>query len=277
MAKKNHTPADEVSAETASLGFLLGSGLSGVSHGFTRGPTLSFDGVEGLSAADVLGHEGELQWSVVAGRSCVFVRGRKHYYEGGTEEIRSLIGLLYDHGVRTLLLTSAAGSLVKTVYPGELVLVEDLLDVQFRPVRHPTSPIERPEPRRPLTLDPSCSKRVWAAASRASVALGRAAAATCAGPMYETPSEIRALQQAGVALVTMSGAPELEMANKLGIRVAMVALVTNWASGISGTRLRHEDVLDMAGGATQRLRQLVEKFAEMSPAESGKTGRPING
>ena len=75
----------------------------------------------------------------------------------------------------------------------------------------------------------------------------------------------------------MSGAPEVEIANTLGIRVAMVALVTNWASGISDARLRHEDVLDVAGAATFQVRQLVEKFAEMSPAGSEKTGRPING
>jgi len=286
VAQENRASTDKTSLEGASLGVLLGSGLSGVSHGFPAGPTFSFDEFKGLSATDVMGHEGALQRCVVAGRPCIFVRGRRHYYEGVTDEIRSLIDLLHDLGVRTLLLTSAAGSLVKTVCPGELVLVEDLLDVQFRPVRlmpsaGPTSrvpsSIGRPERRRPLALDASCSHRVWAAASKANVALGRATAATCAGPAYETPAEILALQQAGVTLVTMSGAPEVEIANTLGIRVAMVALVTNWASGISSARLRHEDVLDVAGAATCRIRQLVEKFVEMSPAGSEKTSRPING
>lgn len=276
MTTDHRVSTDKNLAKGVSLGILLGSGLTGVSDGFPIGKTLPFDKIDGLSSAGVTGHEGELRWSVVAGRPCIFICGRKHSYEGGADEIRLLLSLLYDVGVRTLLLTSAAGSLVKTVCPGELVLVEDILDVQFRRARRlgafPTHPrissgVGRPGRGRVLALDRSLAKHLAVAASKGRVALGRGTVVTCMGPPYETPSEVLAFQRTGASLVTMSGAPEVEMANMMGIRVAMVALVSNWAAGISSARLRHDDVLDAAGEAVPGLRQLIEMFAEVSREE----------
>jgi inosine/guanosine/xanthosine phosphorylase family protein len=276
MTTDHRLSTDKNIAKGVSIGVLLGSGLTGVSDGFPIGKTLPFDKIDGLSSTGVAGHEGELRWSEVAGRPCIFICGRKHYYEGGADEIRLLLGLLHDVGVRTLLLTSAAGSLVKTACPGELVLVEDILDVQFRSARgrraFPThlripSGVGRPGGDRILALDRSLAKHLSVAASKGRVALGRGTVVTCMGPTYETPSEILAFQRTGASLVTMSGAPEIEMANMLGIRVAMVALVSNWAAGISGVRLRHDDVLDAARAAVPGLRQLIEMFAEVSREE----------
>ncbi len=92
--------------------------------------------------------------------------------------------------------------------------------------------------------------------------MARGVAVASAGPAYETPAEIRTLQATGAVVVTMSGAPEVEAANALGVRVAMVAVITNWAAGISSIRLRHEDVLSVARLATSALRQLIVKFVE---------------
>lgn len=85
---------------------------------------------------------------------------------------------------------------------------------------------------------------------------------SCAGPAYETPAEVRALQETGASVVTMSGAPEVEAATAVGVETAMVAVVTNWASGISAVRLRHEDVVETARAAADRLRRLVVEFVQ---------------
>ena len=267
MTRINPKKTDLSIFEDIATGVVLGSGLFGVSDDFPTEAVIPFEDVEGLGSPGVPGHTGEFRRCVVAGRSCVFVCGRKHYYEGGVRAIESLLNFVCRSGVRRLLLTSAAGSLVKSVCPGELVLVEDVLDLQFRKWeqtrdRNRVKPVARPGSKRSLALDAALLRDVWTAAATVRVRLGRGTAITCAGPLYESPAEIRAMQQTGATLVTMSGAPEIAIANAMGVRVAMIGFVTNWASGISGTRLHHDDVLEMAGTGVSKLRQLVEKFVE---------------
>ena len=297
MRRKSRTPTETAPIKGAALGVLLGSGLASVTDGFPAESILPFDEIEGLTPPSVAGHKGELRRCVVSDRPCLFICGRKHYYEGHAEEIPALMRYLHGAGLRQLVLTSAAGSLLKSVFPGELVLITDVIDVQFRsPAMEPagrcdvertppdlraaraanapsagrpretgpTSPIGRPSSPGRLAIDEAMSRGLWKAASDTRLGLGRGAAVSCAGPVYETPAEIRALQETGAAVVTMSGTPEIEIANALGIRVAMVAVVTNWAAGISNARLRHEDVLGVARSAAARLRQLIVRFVETS-------------
>jgi len=268
--RKKRTPSSETLFQGAPLAVLLGSGLDSVADGFAVEDSIPFDRIEGLSAPAVAGHKGTLDRCVAAGRTCLFIRGRRHFYEGAAGDVAVLVGFLEQIGVRRLVLTSAAGGLSRSVSPGELVLVSDLIDTQSRrPFGAPAgraaaSDTARTAVSRRLTLDRGMSRELWVAASRAKVGLGRGAAVVCAGPVYETPSEIRALQETGAVVVTMSGAPEIEAANDLGIAVAMIAVATNWASGISIVRLRHEDVLEAARSAARSVRQLVVEFAKMS-------------
>jgi purine nucleoside phosphorylase len=75
----------------------------------------------------------------------------------------------------------------------------------------------------------------------------------------------------------MSGAPEIALAGAMGIPTAMIGLVTNWASGITGDPLRHEDVLETAGTAVAKLRQLVEKFVQLGPDPGANSGCGLPG
>ena len=261
---------------------VLGSGLLGVIDGFPIEATYPFDRVDGVGRPDVPGHAGEFRRCRVSDRACLFVCGRKHFYEGGADAIVSLLGFVRSAGVRRLLLTSAAGSLVKTIRPEELVLVDDVLDFQFRgPLsvvggsNGAAAPVERPAGAR--SLDPGLLSGIAVSAAETGVRLERGAAVTCAGPMYESPAEIRALQQTGASLVTMSGAPEIALAGAMGIPTAMIGLVTNWASGITGDPLRHEDVLETAGTAVAKLRQLVEKFVQLGPDPGANSGCGLPG
>ncbi len=268
MSRENAKLTEAALFQGAALGVLLGSGLHTVVEGLPAQAVLPFERIEGLGAPTVPGHAGELRRCDVAGRSCLFVCGRRHFYEGGVEPIHVLTRFLHRSGLRRLLVTSAAGSLVKTIIPGELVAVTDVVDAQFRPPAANgalSGGSGRPAGPRRLALDVATSRDVWVAASRARVGLSRGSAVASAGPLYETPAEVRAFQETGASVVTMSGAPEIDIANALGIRLAMVAVVTNWAAGISGVRLRHEDVLEAASTACGALRRLVVEFVGMSP------------
>ncbi len=277
MAPADPKKTDPSVFDGVTTGIVLGSGLFGVGETYPARVVIPFEDVEGLDSPGVPGHAGEFRLCDVAGRPCLFVCGRKHYYEGGADAIESLLRFVRDCGVRRLLLTSAAGSVIKSIRPGELVLVDDILDFQFRvPVRagigNAVSAAARPGTHRPLTPDARLGEEVRNAASSARVRLARGNAVTCAGPMYESPVEIRMIQQMGAALVTMSGAPEIALASELGIRAVMIGLVTNWASGISGVRLHHKDVLGKAEAAVSELRQLVEKFVAQGPPSGVRPG-----
>ena len=243
----------------AGVAVLLGSGMGAASDGFPTDITPGFDTIPGMDDTSVPGHDGELRRCRVGDVPCLFVLGRKHYYEAGArsvEQMQTLVSWLRDRGVRSLLLTSAAGTLTTLFRPGDLVLVEDIVDLQFR---RPASVGRRGEP---LVLDDGMKRAIASAAIESRIPLRSGVAATLSGPAYETPAEIAALQRLGIDVVTMSGAPEIEFANSIGIRVASIAVVTNWACGTGGqTTLDHREVVERGRQASGTLRKLISQFA----------------
>ncbi|MFQ5511870.1 MAG: purine-nucleoside phosphorylase [Candidatus Krumholzibacteriia bacterium] len=282
--RNDPAPVEDEALAGAALAVILGSGLGEVGWSFPVEARREFADIPGMGATCVEGHAGELTLCRVGGARCLFVRGRRHYYEGRVGEIGVLIAYLYSAGIRHLLLTSAAGSLSRGCEPGSLLLSDTLLDLQFRPAvasgGRPVSGVAQAAAvrgrravcgrRRPLaTFDPRLREVLIGAARRARVGLGRGAVATTAGPSYETPAEVKFLQQLGISAVSMSGAPEVEVAGRLGIQIASVALVTNWATGISETPLSHDDVLACGRRACGDLRALV---AELIAGGEGRRG-----
>lgn len=236
----------------ASLAVILGSGLGGVSDLFSIETKIPFIDIPGLTPSEVSGHAGVIQRCSVGARECLFVGGRRHFYENRVSEIESLMEYLHGAGVTELLVTSAAGSLTRQIAPGEFVLVEDILDLQFRP---PSSALGCG-----AAVSPSFTRSVSEAARRAGIPLVRGTLCTMPGPTYETKAEVYALQNAGATVASMSVAPEATIATHLGIHVACVTLVTNWVTGISQAPLVHEDVLSVGRSAEKALSGLVERL-----------------
>lgn len=261
---------------------MLGSGLGSVCRGWRTIREVPFETIPGLSAERVAGHEGVLRTCEVRGRTGVIVVGRKHGYEGNDRPVRALVDYIAGLGVTHLLLTSAAGSLTRSVRPGEIGIVEDLIDLQFRPPiasvpahgkmtggrpqpagfpdRSLTLRCERPALGRCRVLDPSFARLVRRAAGAAGVPLQRGVLASMMGPTYETPAEVAMLKAAGAHFVTMSAAPEIEFAASRGVAVAAIAIITNYATGISSSRLTHEEVLESGSAAAGSVRLLIEQL-----------------
>jgi purine-nucleoside phosphorylase len=251
------------------MAVLLGSGLGGVCEAYPHEASLSFDDIPGVTRPEVAGHGGEVWRCSVGGRPCLFVRGRRHYYEAKTSEIGHLAGFLRALGVTKLLITSAAGSLQPTLPPGQLVLVEYVIDFQYRPLssapaaeRGGIGPARPPNPR-VLDLDPTLNDTLKRSAIAAGISLAPATLAACSGPAYETPAEVNALRSMAASVVSMSVAPELAQANSLGIQVACVAVITNWVTGIARSPLSHDDVLAAGRGVTDRLGRLITQFVSI--------------
>jgi purine-nucleoside phosphorylase len=222
-----------------------------------RGET-GFDEIDGVGGCTVRGHRGTVCLGEAAGRPFALVLGRRHFYEGGSSGMASLMEWLAQRGIGEVVAISAAGSVRAAVRAGELVVITEIIDLQNRRETGrgwrkgrggAADAVATPERSAATTrFGPSHRLRasLEAAARRAGVALQRGVLACGARPAYETPAEIRALQEMGADVATMSAAPEVEFAGELGMEIAIVAAITNPGTGIGAEPPDHGRVLEEA-------------------------------
>lgn len=236
---------------------------------------LRFEDIDGVGACTVAGHNGTVlvadigdlasrdQWRLV------LVRGRRHVYEGGRFGMPGLMRRLAQWGVGEVVAVSAAGSVRETLHPGQLVVIQEIMDMQNRERLQPhlrgarrSGRSDRPPIRLRTRLSARLTRDVEAAAGRAAVSLARGTLACAAGPAYETPAEIRALQAMGVDVVSMSAAPEVELAAEIGMDVAAVAAITNPGTGIGRGRPDHGRVLEVAAAMSGSLADVLAELVD---------------
>lgn len=260
----------------AELAVLLGSGLGKAVARFPVQSSVPFEKVEGLTAPAVEGHEGAFHICRVSGKDCLFILGRKHHYENMDDEICHLIRYVHSLGATKLVVVSAAGSLNRCMRPGELVLADRLLDLQMRShddvggkvpreYRYAQAPAFTSHAGKSfLSLDHGMIRRIHDAAHSTGIRIQRGTIACMAGPAYETGAEVRFLQNIDADVASMSAAPEVYFANQLGMRVAVMCLITNYATHISKTPLSHEEVLTVSDRASEALgKMLAELIREL--------------
>ena len=241
---------------TPSIGVILGSGL-GEFAARVKGVELPFSSIPGFPRPTVAGHSGLFK----LGASLAVMAGRIHYYEGHSiDDVVLPIFLLHRFGVRTLIVTNAAGGVNRAYAPGELVLIRDHVNLTgVNPLRGANP---GPGPRFPdmsAAYDPQLRSIAHAVSPGP---LKEGVYAGFIGPSYETPAEIRMCAAIGVDLVGMSTVPEVIAASYLGIRVLGISCVTNMAAGILPQPLDHAEVLARGIEAGPRFIQLLEKIIE---------------
>lgn len=225
---------------------VLGSGLGGVTAGFSEAASISFSGVPGLPRTTVHGHRGRVGVGLWDGTPAMVFLGRLHFYEGHPPEtVTGPVRVAAELGVRRLVLTNAAGGIHPSLDPGSLMAIRGHVKLvggnawrslaTGSAVRAPYSP-------RLLERMPGLLAGVYAALT---------------GPCYETPAEIRAMAACGVDAVGMSTAMEAEAAAELGMEVAAISCVTNRAAGLGDGSLDHAEVLVNARLAVERLATLL--------------------
>lgn len=194
------------------------------------------------------------------GREIVFAarHGQGHAVPPHRLPSRALLWGLKELGVSGILSTSAVGTLTEEIPPGTLALLGDFMDFTKN---RPTTFFDGPGVTHVDVTEPYCPTlraALRAAGEKVGVSLlGRDVVYVCTeGPRFETPSEIRAYRMLGGDVVGMTQVPEAVLARELGIHYAGVALVTNLAAGIGGSRPSHGEVLDLMarnGEAVSRL------------------------
>jgi purine-nucleoside phosphorylase len=253
--------------EPPDLGLVLGSGLSGLADGVEDGQSISFSDVPGFPDVGVAGHAGRWVVGTLEGRRVLLQAGRFHYYEGHPSEVvvapaRLVAGL----GVRTLILTNAAGGIASALRPGSLVLLADHLNLQGR---NPLAEARRgssgmgSDPRVPY--DPGLRALAAEVALEVGIELFQGTYAAVLGPNYETPAEVRAIRRLGGDAVGMSTVPEVLVARDLGLRVVALSVITNRAAGLGAGTLTHEEVLSVGDEAGKRLETLLRALIRRIP------------
>jgi purine-nucleoside phosphorylase len=246
------------------VGVILGSGLGGLADDLEGGTEIPYDEIPGWPGSTAVGHAGVLVLGSIDGVPVAVMRGRAHLYEGiGAERAVFGVRVLGRLGIRTLVVTNAAGGIDERFHPGQLVLISDHVNLQG------TSPLVGPNeeslgPRFPDMSD-AYDSRLRAAAREAAaklgIDLGEGVYAAWLGPQFETPAEIRFMRAIGGGLVGMSTVQEVIAARHMGIRCLGISVVTNMAAGVLPQKIDHESVLEVgaqaAGALTSLLRELV--------------------
>lgn len=245
------------------LGIVLGSGLGGFAENLDRAIVINYEDLPGFPRPTVHGHGGNLVLGYLNNVPVACLQGRAHSYEGSNHEtVKTYVRTLRLIGCDYFLATNASGSLREDVGPGELMLITDHINLQ------PGNPLVGPNddefgPRfLPLdkAYDPEMRTRLLQIAERESINLHQGVYIAVLGPNYETAAEIRAFKMWGADAVGMSTVPEVLIAHHCGLRVAVIATITNFATGLSKTSHNHDEVVKMAASATAKLEHLIKQF-----------------
>jgi len=231
------------------VGVVLGSGLGAFADTLGDLVKVPYADVPHLPVSRVVGHAGNLCFGTVRGIPVVCMQGRVHLYEG--HPIASVV-----HGVRTMaklgvkavLLTNAAGGVETTWGAGDLMLVEDHLNLMgVSPLLGANEDALGPRfPDMSHAYDPELRAALRSVASEAGIALREGVYAGLLGPSYETPAEIRMLRVLGAHAVGMSTVPEVIALRHMGVRVGALSCITNLGAGITKAVLDHKEVEETA-------------------------------
>lgn len=236
---------------------VLGSGLEGVVGETEVTSTLPFVEVPGFPPPTVEGHAGRFVFGHAGSTPVLIMQGRIHLYEGHPVETLALyVRAAKLLGADTLVVTNAAGGVNPDYLPGDIMLIEDHINLMF------TNPLLGPNldefgPRFPGMVDaytPELRSLAEEIAGQQGISLRKGVYAGLRGPTFETPAEVRMLRTLGADVVGMSTVPEVIVAAHAGMKVLGFSLVTNVAAG-SGHG--HEEVLATSAAAAPRLAALV--------------------
>jgi purine-nucleoside phosphorylase len=245
-----------------TIAVVLGSGLGGFAAELQDPVAIPFAEIPHFVQATAIGHSGRLVVGTAGGVPVAVMQGRFHSYEGYTsEEVTFPVRALGRFGIRTLILTNAAGSLRETWEQGQLVLISDHINLTGR------NPVVGPNDDRfglrffDMTEAYSLGLRrlAQAAALEEDYVLDDGVYMGLLGPSFETPAEIRAFRTLGADLVGMSTVQETIVARHMGIDVLGISCVTNMAAGIQTEPLSHVEVLETGKRVEATLARLLTR------------------
>lgn len=241
---------------------VLGSGLGGVADAINDPIEIPYDEIPYFVTSTVQGHAGKLIIGSCDGVDVVLMKGRVHFYEGySMEEVTLPVRVFNVMGIKSLVLTNAAGGAASHLKPGSLMALTDHINLMGEnPLRGVND--ERFGPRFPdLTsvYTPAYLEAAHDVAREIGVVLAEGVYMALRGPSYETPAEIRMMRKLGADAVGMSTVPEAIVARHCGMNVLAISCITNVAAGLTASEINHNEVMEVGERAGKQLAELIVK------------------
>ncbi|AFM14557.1 purine-nucleoside phosphorylase [Turneriella parva] len=230
------------------VGIVLGSGLSDMAERAEKSVAVPYAAIPGFPQSTVEGHVGRFVGGFIEEASVLMMQGRVHYYEGyAMQQVSFGIRLMAALGVRTLILTNAAGAVNMGYKPGDFMLIQDHINfMSANPLigKHHAEWGERFVDQSE-TYTGELLNRARGVGKALGIPLREGVYAGLTGPTYETPAEIRMLRTLGADACGMSTVPEAIVARQCGMRVLGISVITNMGAGIAAP-LHHSEVVEIA-------------------------------
>ena len=249
----------------ADIGVILGSGLGDYAEALEDAVKLPYSEIPGFPRSTVAGHAGMWCCGTLYGKRVVMMQGRFHYYEGyGMKDVTLPVRVMQKIGVKTLIVTNAAGGVNLGYHPGELMVIGDIFSMTAQnPLIGPNLDAFGPRfPDMSCAFDKELRALAHECANEQGFALREGVYAQMTGPTYETPAEIRMLRTLGADAVGMSTVPEVIVARHGGMRVLGISCITNMAAGILNQPLNHAEVTETANRVKGQFRNLLDRIIE---------------
>ncbi len=250
-----------------TVGLILGSGLGDFAESLPHRLEIPVAEIPYYPAVTVEGHRGRLVFADISSMPpvrAVLFQGRIHFYE--SNDLASVlfpIRIAHALGVRTLVVTNAAGGINRQFSPGDLMVITDHINLtgertaEYLPAMRQ---VHRPLYNRELT------ELVLRIAQETGIPVRRGVYAGMKGPSYETAAEVEMVHRAGGDAVGMSTVLEVHLAASLGMRVLGISCITNKATGIGTAPLSHAEVTEVAARVRERFRTLLSAVLSALPA-----------
>jgi purine-nucleoside phosphorylase len=271
----------KLGALSPPVGIVLGSGLGAVADAVSNPIHVPYAEIPNFPQSTVEGHTGRIVAGTLGGVPVIIMQGRVHFYEGYTPlEVTFPMRVLGALGLRSVVLTNAAGGIAEGYRVGQLVALSDHINLMgWNPLVGPNDPRFAFRPGSGLRffdMTAAYSKRLRALAREAATAEGFTLAEgvylATPGPSFETPAEIRAFRTMGATLVGMSTVPETIVARHMGLEVLGLSCVTNLAAGLGATLLSHEEVYEAGKQVEKQLARLLERLMPKIVAAAPERG-----
>lgn len=243
------------------VGIVLGSGLGNVVDAIQAETTIPYSDIPGAKGSTVWGHSGKMILGHAGKVPVVVLSGRMHFYEGhAMTAVVHLARVAAKLGIKTMIVTNAAGGVNTKFTTGDLMLISDHINMMgTNPLlgpnidelgpRFPDMSEAYPKNLREMARD--VSKKIDGISMQEGVYLA------LSGPTYETPAEIRMLRTLGADAVGMSTVPEVIAMSHMGIPVLGISCITNMAAGILPQKLTHQEVMDTTARVQKQFTALV--------------------
>ncbi len=244
------------------IGIILGSGLGDFADAFDS-IKISYNDIPGFEKSAVQGHKGQLVFAEVNGKKVVMMQGRYHFYEGySMQTVTYPVKVMKKLGVKTLIVTNAAGAVNEKFTPGDLMFITDHINLMG------TNPLIGKNDDTLGTRFPDMSEvyskelinKAENIAKDLKISYQKGVYIATTGPSYETPAEIKMFRMFGGSAVGMSTAPEAIIANYCGLKVLGISCLTNYAAGVSDTPLNHQEVIETADKVKESFKTLLAEF-----------------